>query len=320
MSDVYGWADMILGSEQAEQLWCSLFAKLGELAQQLSRNDLHKAVLVMDRLLAESAWDLWLKYQDTAPRTASKLITWWQQPTSYGRAVLVLDALSLRELPVLLKSAEQYHVIPTQVGTTGAEIPSDTDQFAQMLGATSRSSLKYNQKSQKFLLGQQVYTDVLDLPFADCVSSVPNVPDVFLWHTWIDNHIHQDNMTPSQLYQLIPKGLQDAGFWSLVNRLRQGRHLVITADHGYAESKVFSEEQDRQVIEALRGTFGASRYKRTQQPWTQQLMPPRVMTVAGCHVVIGQRKWPVQGGFPVLCHGGASLFEIAVPFIEFDPL
>ncbi len=35
---------------------------------------------------------------------------------------------------------------------------------------------------------------------------------------------------------------------------------------------------------------------------------------------MGQRKWTVQGGFPFLCHGGMSLLEVAVPFIEFPSL
>jgi hypothetical protein len=38
------------------------------------------------------------------------------------------------------------------------------------------------------------------------------------------------------------------------------------------------------------------------------------------HIVMGQRKWKVQGGFPHVCHGGFSLLEVAVPFIELPPL
>ena len=34
------------------------------------------------------------------------------------------------------------------------------------------------------------------------------------------------------------------------------------------------------------------------------------------HVVMGHRKWTVQGGFPQICHGGLSLLEVAVLFLE----
>jgi hypothetical protein len=36
-------------------------------------------------------------------------------------------------------------------------------------------------------------------------------------------------------------------------------------------------------------------------------------------IVVAQRKWDVQGGFPHLCHRGLSLLEAAVPFIELPP-
>jgi len=36
-------------------------------------------------------------------------------------------------------------------------------------------------------------------------------------------------------------------------------------------------------------------------------VPLLVTTENGCHVVMGQRKWKVQGGFPHLYHGGLSL-------------
>jgi hypothetical protein len=49
-------------------------------------------------------------------------------------------------------------------------------------------------------------------------------------------------------------------------------------------------------------------------------MPPLILTENGYHIVIGQRKWKVQSGFPNLSHGGLSLLEVAVPFIELPPL
>jgi hypothetical protein len=113
--------------------------------------------------------------------------------------------------------------------------------------------------------------------------------------------------------------LQSDDFWKLVERLRQGRHLLITADHGYAESKRFTTEEDKQVTKALREALGGSRYKKAQEPWAHHFMPPLVINLNKSHLVMGQRKWKVQGGFPDLCHGGLSLLEMAVPFIELPP-
>jgi hypothetical protein len=92
--------------------------------------------------------------------------------------------------------------------------------------------------------------------------------------------------------------LQGDGFWRFVNKLRQGRKLVVTSDHGYAVSKRFSSAvEDPDAIDILRKVFGASRNKSAVEPWQERFMPPIVMTHNGQHVIMGQRKWKVQGHF-----------------------
>jgi hypothetical protein len=38
----------------------------------------------------------------------------------------------------------------------------------------------------------------------------------------------------------------------------------------------------------------------------------------GHTLALGRRKWKSQGGYPTLTHGGLSLLEMAVPFIEIE--
>jgi hypothetical protein len=97
--------------------------------------------------------------------------------------------------------------------------------------------------------------------------------------------------------------------------------LVITSDHGYAVSKRFSSEvEDPEAVKILRETFGASRNKAISEQWQKRFMPPIVMSHNKQHIVMGQRKWKVQSGFPDVCHGGMSLLEVAVPYIELPAL
>lgn len=49
-------------------------------------------------------------------------------------------------------------------------------------------------------------------------------------------------------------------------------------------------------------------------------MPPIVMSHNKHHVVMGQRKWKVQSGFPDVDHGGMTLLEVAVPYLELPAL
>jgi hypothetical protein len=318
-----GWVQLLIADDPSvSDEWAAIFARLAELAlSSSSPAELHNQTIAPDRLLAESAWDLWFAYQSEAPKTADVLKRWCAEPSPSGRAVLILDALSLRELPLLLGGAASRAIKPVDVRVTGSEVPSDTDQFARALGTYSRSNLSNNGASAAFVpFNGSVYTDVISRPFEDSVGTIPASRNLFIWHTWLDDLIHLHNRLPDQIYKAAQATLQGDDFWEFVDRLRRGRQLVITADHGYAVSRLFSSEVvDPDLIETLRSTFGAARYKKATERWQDRFMPPLVMTVNGYHVVMGQRKWKVQGGFPHLCHGGLSLLEVAVPFVELPP-
>jgi hypothetical protein len=317
------WVDLILDTPSPTEAWNGVFERLQEIAIScVSPVDLHNQTVAPDRLLAETAWELWASYPNAAARTSNQLKEWCASPSGIGRAVLVLDALSLREMPWLLGGAQARNIQPSDVRVTGAEAPSDTNQFARALGVPSRSHLAGNGAPSSFnLFPGKAYTNVISLPFEDSVGGIPHEPNVFVWHSWLDDLIHVQKKLPDQIYKAASVTLQDDGFWRFVDRLRQGRKLIITSDHGYAVSKLFSSEEiDSNVIEMLRDTFGAARYKKATGPWQERFMPPIVVSHNEHHIVMGQRKWTVQGGFPHVCHGGLSLLEVAVPFIELPPL
>ena len=312
------WSGIILDSQSPQDAWAEIFSAL----QSLSRSSsspvaLHDATVIPDRLLTEAAWELWEAFPMHAEKTSGNLKGW---AVGSGKAVLILDALSLRELPILMGAAEARGIQPVQVKVTGSECPSTTDHFAKSLGLPSRSALANDGKPGTFaLFGGDCYTDVVSLPFEDC--AVPPTPNLVIWHSWLDDLIHLQQKLPDQIASIATSTLQSDGFWNFINRLRQGRGLIITSDHGYAVSKRFSSEvEDPDAIEILRKTFGASRNKAVSEPWQKRFMPPIAMTNNNQHVVMGQRKWKVQGGFPHVCHGGMSLLEVAVPYMEFPSL
>ena len=314
------WHDIILDSSNSESAWQNIFGALQELAQTTtSPVALHDQTVIPDRLLSEAAWQLWHEYPSVAVRTSEELKRWCCKTSSTGKAVLILDALSLRELPSLIAGAKSHGIDPASIRITGSECPSTTDHFAHALGLQSRSALANDGKPGTFLLFDDCYTDVLSVPFEDC--AVPPSTNVVIWHSWLDDLIHQQHKLPDQIAKTAATTLQSDGFWNFINKLRQGRKLVITADHGYAVSKRFSSEvSDTAAIDILRKTFGASRNKSVTQEWQSQFMPPIVLTHNKQHVVMGQWKWKVQGGFPHVCHGGMSLLEVAVPWIEFNEI
>src|SRR5689334_12466023 len=63
-----------------------------------------RELYALDLYLATVGYDLWPLMESCAPRNTHALASWWSQ-RSPGRAVLILDALSLREVPWILEAA-----------------------------------------------------------------------------------------------------------------------------------------------------------------------------------------------------------------------
>ena len=53
-------------------------------------------------------------------------------------------------------------------------------------------------------------------------------------------------------------------------------------------------------------------------------LPPLALTLneggTPFTAVLGRRKWQVPGGFPTLSHGGLTLMEAFVPWVEIPPV
>ena len=108
-------------------------------------------------------------------------------------------------------------------------------------------------------------------------------------------------------------------FWALVERLTTGRRLVITGDHGYAATGLFPDTADSKQAQHLKSRFKSGRSAPDQNSPSDWVPPIDIVldTPHGRHAfALGRRKWKSQGGYPTLAHGGLSLLEVAVPFIE----
>lgn len=279
-----------------------------------------RACAKLDNLLSGSAWELWQEYEYSAPRTSNALKQFWAEQTK-GKAVLILDALSLRELPWLLEQAAERGYSIHKQGVTGSEIPGDTTPFAKALGFGQRSSLANNGgKSSDF---PDAFTEVSDLPFADCAALIKADPNIFFWHEWPDSEMHElaDDNGYRKLAKSAASRLRSDDFWTLIENLTTGRRLVITADHGYAHSGLFSDVTHHEQSDYLKSSFKSGRAAQVapgDKP--HYWVPPLTQIIESQHgrweLALGRRKWKSQGGYPSLTHGGLSLLEVAVPYIE----
>lgn len=292
----------------------------GNAPNEVVRRD--REIGALDLFLSSSGWDLWSAFGDSVERTAERLVRWWAEPYR-AKAVLLLDGLSLRELPWLLQGAQAHGFTLHEATATASELPGETNTFARALGLASRSQLQNNGGGLAHRL-QPTQTEAIDLPWRDCaglVSSASGAKNWVFWHHWPDAKLHDGSGAGQGLEPLtkdVAEQLSSDDFWAFVERLATGRRLVITSDHGYAATGYFPDAEG-EVGQFLRHTFGSSRSK-TGTGDAGPFVPPVALQINSPHgahlLALGRRKWKSQGGYPTLTHGGLSLLEVLSPFVE----
>ncbi|MED4225399.1 hypothetical protein [Neobacillus cucumis] len=280
-----------------------------------------KHVSDIETLISGSCWDLWSSFEQAVPKSSEELVKKWNQMLS-GKAVFILDGISLRELPFLLEQAEKRGYKVHQSRVFASSLPSETTFFARSLGFSQRSALENNQAGARHLL-KGARTDCLDLQWDDCLPIIGAEPNWVLWHTWFDDRIHEYNVPGKGLRELVVKSekeLSSDSFWNLIEKLAQGRRVFLTSDHGYAATGDFDNVRDEQAS-YLKDTYKGQRFaKGPLGQANANWIPPIDIEIESAHglysYVLGRRKWRSSGGYPTLAHGGLSLLETLVPFIE----
>lgn len=273
----------------------------------------------LDNLLSGSAWDLWNHFETAVPKVSESIVDFWNK-TQGGKAVLILDGLSLREIPWLLKQAEERGYRKKVATVRGTELPAETTPFANSLGFAQRSALDNNGAGGAHKL-TGAFTISSNLPWLECVDQVGSQESFVFWHHWPDERLH-DLAVPGAGIQKLAKEIHAtfsaSDFWQLIERLCTGRTLLITSDHGYAATGLFHDLVDKEQASYMKTVFRSGRCSSdmtTQGTW----VPPIDIQLTSAHgehrYVLGRRKWKSAAGYPALQHGGLSLLEVLVPFV-----
>lgn len=293
-------------------------------SNEVTKRDLEIGEL--DHFLSFGGWDLWQVFGQPeisgVERTSDRLARWWAEPFT-AKAVLILDGLSLRELPWLLQGAKERGFKLHELSITASELPGETNEFAQALGFGSRSQLQNNGGGLSHRL-QTTQTECVDMPWQDCeslIDSASGAKNWIFWHHWPDSKLHDGSGAGQGLDTLTRDAadqLTSDDFWSFVERLATGRQLVITSDHGYAATGYFPDA-DGEVGQFLKKTFASGRSAKGTRE-SCPFVPPVTMQINSPHgahlLAVGRWKWKSQGGYPTLTHGGLSLLEVLSPFVE----
>ncbi|MDQ8738734.1 hypothetical protein [Paenibacillus sp. LHD-38] len=278
-----------------------------------------KFVSELETLVSGASWDLWNSFTQAVPKTSELLKEFWGSQQN-GKAIFIIDGLSLREMPYLLQEARERGFYINGARVSGSELPSETTTFAKSIGFTQRSLLENNRTSSEHVLPNAT-TQSVDLPWIDCVGLIRSEPNWIMWHSCFDDLIHLYSEPGKGLRDLFTKGEQhftSDDFWKLVNKLATGRRVVITSDHGYAATGEYANVNEEQT-EYLRAIYKSQRFSKSDGVGSQWI-PPIDVHLDSDHgsfrYVLGRRKWKSSGGYPTLAHGGLSFMETFVPFIE----
>jgi hypothetical protein len=285
--------------------------------------DRERQIAPADLYLSGCAWDLWEHFD--LPSTKSRLDKFWQDSGS-GKAILILDALSLRELPFLIEALKNANLAAIEITATATPLPADTTPFAKALGFGQRSVLQDGSTNSKHLL-PNAKTQAMGSPFADCLGQIKAEPNWIFWHHLMDDRLHDLSGPDGGLDRFVNEAKSlylGEDFISFLRRLAQGRKLIITGDHGYAATGLFQDSEGDEALH-LKDVFKSRRNAphESSLPICHFLPPPEITlsTAAGPYrFASGRRKWKSQGGYPSLAHGGLSLLEVLVPYIEVAPV
>ena len=278
-----------------------------------------RQVGAIDTLLSSTAWELWNSFPLLVESNSASMVLWWRTSLR-AKAILILDGLSLREVPWLLQGAQAHGFVVHNAGAKAAEIPAETRYFAKALGFSSRASLTNNGAgaSHFFPLAK---TECVDMPWKDAAALVDSTPSWIFWHEWPDSTLHQGSGLGQGLEGFSREcaaTLAGDDFWEFVARLAQGRSLVISSDHGYAASGLFTDADD-EANAFLKIQLKSGRSVEGDGD-IGPFIPPMMLRHENSHgihrLALGRWKWKSQGGYPTLTHGGMSLFEVLVPWLE----
>ena len=177
------------------------------------------------------------------PKASRGIVEFWTGTTG-GKAVLILDGLSLREAPWLLEQAKSRGYKLHRSEVRGAELPGETTPFAKSLGFGQRSALENNGAGAAHKL-TGAFTACCNLPWKDCVEMVGSQRVRRLLAPLAGRADCTTCRGRGWGFASWPRkpmrALISDDFWSFVERLATGRRLVITSDHGYAACGEFHD-------------------------------------------------------------------------------
>ena len=237
-------------------------------------------------------------------------------------AAVVFDGLSLREVPLIKRLAEQSGLRIVEEGWSVAATPSDTVDFiASRLGVGMIAPAQL--PACAALRADGIACHYLGQVNERC-SLNSSAQGILVWSSFPDYRYTERDAKFPELFENLHNMMMTAwqnGVQAIVQQ-SPGRRILITSDHGYVYfGSGCSFGWDNSTVSPITDYFGAGRFARlAERPNPPDHRGVHVMGDRGVAMIRGrvQTHPRGEGARKLYKHGGMSLMEMLVPWLVLE--
>ena len=279
-----------------------------------------EAVCHLEELIATGALEVWNELHADSQR-APTLKSWLgldaPLPLPDPRAAIVFDGLSLRELPLLLQMAQASGLRVKSLQAVATCLPTETIDFVdeRVLGARIGPS---QLPGRTELAAKNTQAFYLDQP--NTRNTFPEGRNLLVWSSYPDRLFSDDQARGETLFANFHQNFIPAIWKCTVQAMPHGVPIVITSDHGYI---YFGASLDASRPTDAPGLLGQARSKEFRPDeflpaWHRDL---QILPHSRTALLRGRLRARPQGpsSRKLYQHGGFSIMEVLVPWIELEP-
>jgi hypothetical protein len=279
-----------------------------------------EAVYDLEELIATGAQEIWGELAADS-RSAPAIKTWLgldaPLPLPQARAAVVFDGLSLRELPLMLSLAEDSGFRVKSAGAVATCLPTETMDFVEQRVLGTR--LGPSQLPGRTELAEH-NLEAFYLEHPTSRYSPTEGRSVLLWSTYPDRLFSDDGARTEALFSNFHRNYIPTIWKNSVQTIPRGLPIVVTSDHGYIFLGASFETTRASEAPSL---LGQSRFKEFAPDESFPQWNPDLQLLSERRVALlrGRMRTRPQGASSrkLYQHGGFSLMEVLVPWIELEP-
>lgn len=278
-----------------------------------------EAVCRLEELVATGAQQVWDELQAESFRAPT--VKGWlgldaPLPLTQPKAAIIFDGLSLREIPLLLQMAEASGLRVKSTQAVATCLPTDTMHFVEQRVLGTRLGPSQLRGRAEFA-EKNAEAFYLDQPNTRHVF--PEGRNLLVWSTYPDRLFFNDEARTEALFTTFHRDYIPTIWKCTAQAIPRGVPIVVTSDHGYiflgaSLEATRSSDAPELLGQARMKEFAPDEFFPAWHP-DLQICPQNRLAM-----LRGRLRARPQGASSrkLYQHGGFSLMEVLVPWIELE--